>query len=112
MSEDYIKQVLHLIIQESGGKETDKEDVAATVHSAEKTEKEAEEGEKTEEKEESMEVGETAAELDTIELTSNEFENDLLGAAVPAVKEDTTEGRFSISPEKLLNLKDLKDSLT
>ncbi|KAL5262802.1 hypothetical protein ACHWQZ_G008257 [Mnemiopsis leidyi] len=76
---------------ESGGKETDKEDVAATVHSAEKTEKEAEEGEKTEEKEESMEVGETAAELDTIELTSNEFENDLLGAAVPAVKEDTTE---------------------
>ena len=39
-----------------------------------------------------MEVSETAAEPDTIELTSNEFENDLLGAAVPAAKENASEG--------------------
>ena len=39
-----------------------------------------------------MEVSETTAESDTIELTSNEFENDLLGAAVPAVKENASEG--------------------
>lgn len=87
-------------IQESGEAEDSAKEKDTTEQSPDKTageEKETEEetGEKgTEEKEseEKMEVNETAAEPDTIELTSNEFENDLLGAAVPAVKENAAEG--------------------
>ena len=43
------------------------------------------------------EEGETVAEpeFDTIELTSNEFENDLLGAAIP-VTEDASEGLLNL----------------
>ena len=96
-----LSQILN--IQESGEEENSakKKDNDTTEQSPNKTageEKETEEeetgkkgtGEK--ESEEKMEVSETAAEPDTIELTSNEFENDLLGAAVPAVKENASEG--------------------